>query len=197
MKVSHAALILAAVSMTTGCATPKYFGAGKYADAGYEKSEHWDDRFNEFDSQKLITSTLAKLGACEQVRKSKVVMISKFDNQTSESLDLEALQRELVDQLSSNGYQVIDKTSRPDLHEEYQYNKVGYVNPAKAARLGQQEGVQLLLRAAIESKSQMLDDEKTVRYRFSLQVVDSESALIKCSPSTEIKKHFERVRASL
>lgn len=196
MKFSHA-LILAVICLTTGCASPRYFGDGKYASASYDKPEHWDDRFNEFDSQKLITSTLEKLSACEQVRKSKVVMISRFDNQTSEALDLEALQRELVDQLSSSGYLVIDKTSRPDLHAEYEYNKTGYVNPAKAARIGQQEGVQLVLRAAIESKVQTLEDEKTVRYRFSIQAVDAESALVKCAPSTEIKKHFERVRASL
>jgi len=190
-------LILASAFLAFGCASPKYFGDGKYESASYDRPEHMDDRFNEFDSKNLITSLVDQLNHCDNVRRSHVIMVARMDNQTSEAVDLEAFQRELVDQLSQSGYQVIDKTSRPDLDQEYKYQQAGYTDPVKAAALGKQDGVEFVLRGALESKVQTNRDEKTVRYRLSMQAVNLESSLISCTPTTEIKKRFERVRAAL
>jgi len=186
---------LALALALTGCATPKYFGNGRYTAADYENPVHKDDRFNEFDSRILLQSALKQFEKCAD--KSHVLMLVRLDNQTSEMIDTVELQRELTDSLSTQGYQVIDKASRPDLHDEYTYSKAGYVDPAKAPRIGKQEGVNFLLRATLVSKTQEDSDEKTVRYRLSLQSVDTESALVKCNGISEIKKEFERTRVGL
>ena len=163
--------------------------------ADYDDPKHSGDKFDEYDSRVLLQTALKNFSACAD--KAHVLMLSRLDNQTSEMIDTVALQRELTDALAVQGYSVIDKSSRPDLHDEYTYSKAGYVDPAKAPRMGKQEGVNFLLRAAIESKVQEDGDEKTVRYRLAIQSVDTESALVKCNGIAEIKKNFERVRVGL
>ncbi len=187
--------VLAALGV--GCSTPRYFGNARYTDAGYDDPKHGGDSFDEYDSRILLQSALKQFSACAD--KAHILMLARFDNQTSEMIDTVELQRELTDTLSLQGYQVIDKSSRPDLHEEYVYSKAGYVDPAKAPRIGKQEGVNFLLRAALVSKVITNDDgdEKTVRYRLSIQSVDTESALVKCNGISEIKKHFDRTRVAL
>lgn len=192
MRILSILLIGAAL---TGCATPKYFGNGRYTAADYSNPVHKDDRFNEFDTRILLQAALKKFESCAD--KSHVLMLARFDNQTSEMIDTVELQRELTDTLAEEGYQVIDKSSRPDLHDEYTYQDGGYVNPANAARKGKQVGVNFLLRATLVSKVQEDSDEKTVRYRFAIQSVDTESALVKCNGIAEIKKEFERTRVGL
>jgi hypothetical protein len=187
-------ILLLALALT-GCATPKYFGNGRYTAADYDNPVHKDDRFNEFDTRVLLQAALKKFESCAD--KAHVLMLARFDNQTSEMIDTVELQRELTDNLSEQGYAVIDKSSRPDLHNEYQYQDGGYVDPANAARKGKQRGVNFLLRATLVSKVQEDSNEKTVRYRFAIQSVDTESALVKCNGIAEIKKEFERSRYGL
>lgn len=182
-------------TVLAGCAGPKHYGDGHYIDADYDHPKHADDRFDEYDSRILLQTALKHFSDCSD--KSHVLMLARFDNQTDEMIDTVELQRELTDNLSEQGYQVIDKSSRPDLHEEYVYSKAGYVDPTKAPRLAKQEGVNFLLRAALVSKVQDEGDEKTVRYRFSIQSVDTESSLVKCNGVAEIKKQFERTRVGL
>ena len=163
--------------------------------ADYDNAVHKDDKFNEFDARNLLQAALKKFESCSD--KSHVLMLARLDNQTSEMIDTVQLQRELTDALTFEGYKIIDKSSRPDLHDEYVYQDAGYVNPAKAARKGMQEGVNFILRAALVSKVQYDEDEKTVRYKLSLQSVNAESALVTCNGTAEIKKEFERTRAGL
>jgi len=190
------AIVMAAIAaLATGCASPRYFGDGRYVAADYSKAEAKDDRFNEYDSRTLFDNGLAQLSKCAP--KPQIMMLERFDNQTSEMIDTVSLQRELNDRLSHDGWKIIDKSSRPDLHNEYEYQKAGYTDPTKAARTGKQEGVNLMLRAVLVSKVQEEGNDKSVRYRLSLQTVDAESSLVMCSVSTEIKKEFERVRYGL
>lgn len=193
------ALIASVVTGTTvlsGCSHGRYFGNGKYESANYDNPEHMDDHFNEFDSHTLILSTLEDFEKCH-MNKNMVFMVSNVENQTPEMLDVTMLTRELVDQLHNHGFTVVDKASRPELFQEYEYNDTGLVNRATAAVKGRQAGVNFLLRAAMVEKVQEVNDEKTVRYRLSIQAVDMESALVKCSGATEIKKRFERSRVTL
>jgi hypothetical protein len=188
---------LATLALTlSGCAHNKFFGDGKYVAADYDNPTHPDDRFNEYDSRTLILATLDDFKKCG-LNKQMVYMVSNIENQTPEMLDMPMLNRELIDQLNNHGFTIVDKSSRPELFDEYKYNETGLVNPALAAVRGKQAGVNYLLRAAIVEKVQQTEDDKTVRYRLSIQAVDTESALVKCTAVTEIKKHFERTRASL
>ena len=178
------------------CASKKTFGDGAYEQADYsEQPTHWEDRFNEWDSRELIKGSLESFGVCG-LRKNHVYMIANFENQTSEELDMAQLKREMIDQIQLRGLAVVDKESRPDIHQEHEYNATGYVNPAKAAVKGKQEGVEILLRVAVSSKTQVSPDknEKTVRYKLSVQGVDMESALVKCTGLAEVKKRYQRVR---
>lgn len=180
-----------------GCASPRYFGNGRYTASDYDHPTSPEEGFNEYDEHFLIQQALNKFSDCSD--HAHVVMLDRFDNQTSEMLDAVALSRRLTDELSVEGYTVIDKSSRPDLHNEYIYSQAGYVDPGKAPRMGKQEGVNLLLRAVLQSETQVGDDgdTKTVRYRLSLQGVDTESALVKCNGIAELKKQYERTRVGL
>lgn len=190
------AAILTGSSVLSGCSHGRYFGDGKYEAAGYDNPEHLDDHFNEFDSRSLILSTLDDFNKCG-LNKNFVFMLSKVENQTPEMLDLEMFTRELNDQLNGHGFTLIDKSSRPELFEEYGYNDTGLVNPAIAATKGKQAGVNYLLRATIVAKVQEVDNTKTSRYRLSIQAVDMESAIVKCTGATELKKRFARTRVAL
>lgn len=192
--------LILTLCLLSGCATgTKQFGNGEYETADYsEKPTHWEDRFNEWDSRSLIKSSLEAFGSCG-LRKNYIYMVSNFENQTSEELDMSQLKRELIDQLQLGGFAVIDKDARPEIHQEHEYNAVGYVNPAKAAVKGRQEGVEILLRVVVASKVQVDSDRdnKTVRYRMSIQGVDMESAMLKCTGASEVKKRLTRVRVAL
>src|SRR5271154_4277835 len=143
------ALLLMA-GIVSGCAGPRYYGNGRYIASDYDHPTSPTDQFNEYDEHILIQTALKQFAGCAD--KAHILMLAKFDNQTSDMIDTVALQRQITDILSEDGYSVIDKSSRPDLHNEYVYSQAGYVDPAKAPRMGKQEGVNFLLRAALVSK---------------------------------------------
>ena len=188
---------LISLMFVTGCTTaPTHFGNGSYENAGYEKPEHMTDAFNEYDTKGLLEGALKSIETCRDSKfRLETVMLGRLDNQTAEPIDIEMLNRELVDALSKRDYPMIDKTSRPDLFAEYEYNDTGLVDPTKAAVRGKQDGVKIMLRAVISSRVQQNKDEKVVRYRMSLQAVNLETARVLCTGEHELKKRYERVYA--
>jgi len=195
MRVFEILILLIVVACSS---SSRNFSSGEYEKADYsEKATHWEDRFNEWDSRELIKGSLESFTVCG-LRKNHVYMISTFENQTSEELDMPQIKRELIDQMQVAGFSIIDKSSRADIHQEHEYNSAGYVNPSRAAVKGRQEGVEVLLRVVISSKTQVSPDKnfKTVRYRMSIQGVDMESALVRCAGSHEVKKRYEKERVA-
>lgn len=187
--------ILFLLVILSGCASAKHFGDGEYEGTSYDEPEHFSDRFNEFDSNRLVNQTIEAMKKCSDIK--EVMMLSAFENKTPEMIDMGLLEREVVDQLSKKGFRIVDKSSRPDIHQEHKYIETGYVDPAKAARIGKQEGVHILIRGTLKAYVQQNEDEKTVRYKLSMQLVNMESSLVKCTKETEIKKRYERTRFAL
>lgn len=191
--------VYAAFLIIAGCThTPKTWGNGKYTEPSYSEPYSYNEGLNEFDTRQLLDSAIAQLMKCPKMRMNSTYMLSDFENQSSDDkVDLAQLSRELNDNLTTKGYSVIDKRSRPDIFSEMQYQSTGYTKAAQAAVKGRQSGVEFLLRAIISSKAQNTDDVKTVRYRVSLEAVNIESSLVVCAPAVEIKKVYERTRVAL
>ena len=180
----------------TGCASSPVFTNAQYEGTDFDSPEHLRDGLDEYDSHRLISLALDSLNKCPEVRRLQVVLLTRLDNQTSEALDGEQLTRQINDELSSAGYRLIDKASRSDLEAEYGYSTSGLVDKTTAIPKGLQRGTTTLLRASITSWTQELTNEKTVRYRLSIQGVDERSALVTCTGSGEIKKRFHRTRVA-
>jgi hypothetical protein len=199
IRISTVLLLGTALSTLCGCTSaPKTWGNGRYGSPDYAEPYSYSEGLNEFDQKHLLEEAIAQLEKCPKMRRNSVYMVSEFENQTSDTLlDVAMLNRELNDYLTTHGFTIIDKNSRPDIFNEMQYQSTGYTIPAQAAVKGRQAGVEYLLQAAISSKAQNTDDVKTVRYRISLEAVSLESSVVVCSPSVEIKKVYERTRVAL
>lgn len=150
------------------------------------------------DYRLLIRTALKSLHKkCNAPKKYEPHMISSFHNQTSAELDISLLRRELIDILQTSGVTIIDKESREDIHNEYVYeSETGYTNPEQAIVKGRQSGVRHLIRTVINSRTETGEDNRFVRYRMSLQFVNSESSEIECTSIGEIRKHYHRDRTA-
>jgi hypothetical protein len=191
-------LILIMALLTTGCATNRFYGDGKYVAADYKEPLHMNEGLNEYDARALSEGVLKGLASrCGERERMRLSMIARFDNQTTEMLDVTMLSRELTDQMQNTGYKMVDKTSRPDLHDEFAWVESGYVRPDIAPTKGKVEPVRNLVRVVVSSRSQQNGDEKYVRYRMSAQVVDAENGTIMCVGDEEIRKQYEKVSRSL
>lgn len=191
--------VLTALSVFTGCTTaPKTWGNGRSVSTSYDEPVSYSDGLTEYDEFSLLDGVIDGLTKCKKMRMNSVYMISDFTNNTSDNLDVARIQRALIDKLNAKGYtQLIDKSSRPEIFQEMQYQSTGYTNPAQAAAMGRQAGVEFLIRVSLSSQSQNNNDVKTVRYRMSLQTTNLESSTISCTPTVELKKAYERTRVAL
>lgn len=182
----------------TGCASPRYYGDGKYISADYKEPLHMNEGLNEYDAKALSEGVLNGLSTkCGERERMRLSMIARFDNQTTEMLDISMLSRELTDQMQNSGYKMVDKTSRPDLHDEFAWVESGYVRQDIAPTKGKVEPVRNLVRVVISSRSQQNGDEKFTRYKMSAQVVDAENGTVICVGNEEIRKQYEKVQRSL
>jgi hypothetical protein len=149
------------------------------------------------DYRLLIRTALKSLQKKCAAPKHEAHLLSAFQNQTSSELDISLLRRELIDILHANGVAIIDKESREDIHNEYIYeSETGYTNPEQAIVNGRQSGVRHLIRTVINSRTETGEDNRFVRYRMSLQFLNSESSEIECTGVGEIRKHYYRDRTA-
>lgn len=198
IKLGVLSCILTLASTFMGCTTaPKTWGNARYVETSYEPQfeHHYNEGLDEYDQRRLLSAVIGQLEKCPNMRRNSVYMLSNFEQQTPDTqIDVQMLNRELNDRLTSSGYTVIDKSSRPEIFNEMQYQSTGYTAPHLAAVKGRQAGVEYLVRAVISAKSQNTDKVKTVRYRMSLQTVHLENSTVVCAPAVEIKKQYERTR---
>lgn len=193
------------VLMLAGCSTPRFYGDGEYADAGYPNVEDLDppefnmnEGLNEYDARMLSDGVLKGLSErCGERERMRLSMVARFDNQTTEMLDVVMLSRELTDRMQNSGYKMVDKSSRPDLHDEFVWVESGYVRPDTAPTKGRVEPVRNLVRVVVSSRSQENGATKYTRYRMSAQVVDSENGTILCVGDHELRKKYGKVARSL
>jgi hypothetical protein len=201
LKLAGIIFVGTAVAVLTGCTTaPKTWGNGKSMTVSYDEQDaySYSEGLSEFDENNLVEGVINGLQKCKGMRMNSVYMVSDFTNNTSENMDVARIQRALIDKLNNHGYTgLIDKSSRPEIFNEMQYQSTGYTNQAQAAAKGRQAGVEYLIRLSISSQSQNNNDVKTVRYRMSLQTVNLESSLVTCTPAVELKKAYERTRVAL
>lgn len=182
-------------------APPTWVGRGSASivtPASEDPEINIQEGLNAHDYRALISTALKSLAKCNRASKNLPHMVSTFSNETSSDLDLALLKRELNDILHENGYAVVDKTSRPEVAEEYDYeSKSGFTNPAQAIQKGRQVGIAFFIRTAINARNQQLEDRKFTRYRLSLQIVNTETNEVTCVGASELRKEYERRRVAL
>jgi len=182
--------------VATGCISG---GLRQYGDGDYVESSplHLNEGLNEWDSASLMDTALRGLQERCGGALSRLSMLARFDNQTTEMLDVSMLSREMLDKMQNLGFKISDKSSRPDIHDEFQWVDSGYVRKDTAPVIGNVEPVRNLIRSVIASRSQADGQQKYTYYRFSAQVVDAETGVVTCSSDADIRKKFRRVERSL
>lgn len=190
--------------LLAGCSTPRFYGDGEYVSAKYpeigdmESEFNMNEGLNEYDARFLSDGIMKGLEQrCGERERMRLSMIARFDNRTTDMLDVVMLSRELTDKMQNSGYKMVDKSSRPDLHDEFTWVESGYVRPDTAPTKGKVEPVRNLVRVVMSSRSQENGSVKYTRYRMSAQVVDAENGTILCVGEHEIRKKYGKVARSL
>lgn len=197
--------LLILLLILSGCASPRFYGEGEYADASYpsledlDPSEHnMNEGLNEYDARSLSDKVLAGLEKrCRERDRLRLSIIARLDNQTTEMLDVSMLTRELTDRMQTSGYPMTDKSARPDIHDEFTWVESGYVRSDTAPTKGRVEPVRNLVRVAVSSRSQDNGSQKFTRYRMSAQIVDAENGTVLCVGDAELRKKYRKVHRSL
>lgn len=121
-----------------------------------------------------------------------VVAIWPIKNDTSEHLDdqmltlLSDLETRLID---SGVVKVISRERQAEMISEANLQQSVEFNPAEAAAIGRQIGVDFYLTGKLQSTDERFDKERRVQYSLFMQVIEVETSAI------EFQKSVERTKA--
>ncbi len=110
--------------------------------------------------------------------KRPIVFVNRIENRTMEHMDLasvaETIRREL---LHTGKFRFVDMSVLDQLQEqlEHQAANNGLVDPSKAKQVGKMIGADFMLYGAISSIVQKTKNEKSVYYKFTINLVDVET----------------------
>lgn len=195
--------LLSTAWILSACAfsAPPTFGRGIASVVSPDSAEpivEENEGLNATNFGAMITDALRKMESCK-VNKKQTFMISQFLNQTSSDLPMDILFREALDKFHIAGYEVTDKSARPEIHEEAIWEKDGgYTKTEDQIQKGRAVGLGggYLVRIALNSRAQQTEDNKFVRYYLSIQLTEAESARVSCVGSSTLNKTYERTKYS-
>jgi len=144
-------------------------------------------------AEKMVTSMLVHPAVTERNR--PVVFVGKVVNKTSEHIDTKAITDKIRTALVRSGkVRATAVSDVPDeLIEQLDYmNKSGLVNPQTAAKIGRQQGWDFYLYGEIMSITKRTTRVRDVYYKITLNLVDTQTALIEWADEKEIRKGQKR-----
>ena len=187
-------ILIAALTIATGCAGPRAFTKGTYEDP--QTIALLDDRFNENDMQliaKKMTNSILTAPMLASGETHPAVMVGKMRNRTTEHIDMGALSDKIRTALLHSGrVRFVDASNRRDIAEEYEYQQSGYVDPAQAKAPGSQTGSDYLLTGTLTSNIQQVGKDKLVYYKATFQLTNLLTAEIVWSDEKEIRKAYKK-----
>lgn len=194
-KILALALISGAIALQ-GCGGPKAFTKGEYDDPN--RVELLDDKFNEADMQQMADTIVEAIVGCPEVvgsRTAPIVALSKVQNRTEEHIDVDAITEMIrTNLIKSRKVKFVDRGSRGELDEEYEYGASGRVSRETAKRAGKQLGVDYLLNGAIATNIQQVGDDKFVYYKLNMNLVNTDTSVIDCAEEKQVRKKYRKQR---
>ncbi|MCO5144026.1 MAG: penicillin-binding protein activator LpoB [Oligoflexia bacterium] len=177
----------------SGCG-PKAFTDGAYDDPN--RVELMDDKFNEADMQQMAKTIVDAIIDCPDIQESRTrpkIAVSTVQNRTEEYPDLDALTEMIqVDLSKSRKVQFIDRGSRGELDEEYEYSRSGRVSKETQKKAGKQIGVDYLLKGALATNVQQVGNDKLIYYILTMQLTNLETSAIDCTEKVEVRKKYRK-----
>jgi len=144
----------------------------------------------------LLASVLVTEGS---KRGHPVALVAKIKNKTTELFDTESITDSIQTKLLQSGkFRFVDMTAVEQVKKQLNYQQEsGLVDPAKAVALGKQTGAQYMLYGNLSSIQKRNDDKKDVYYKFTMKVLNLETAELEWASEKEIRKTGEKTFLAL
>ncbi len=186
------ALLVAGFGMT-GCGE-KAFVKGNYESV--EKENLLNDQWSETDMQQVVADlvgNLTKHPAISAAPKPPLLMVTKLQNKTSEHIDTQSIMDMVKNDLMGTGRVLfVDKESRQDVSEEYDYQNSGMVSQETKKGPGGQLGADYVLGGRLDSIVQEVGKDKTVYYKVTLLLTNLKTNVSVWSGQKQLRKAYKK-----
>lgn len=187
-------LILMCLFAVSSCSSPKSFNNGTYGNP--REINLLNDKFSESDAQTISGKVYSQVKECMIARNLKripTLAVNRISNQTSEMVEMNLIVNSLSHNLYDSGsFRFVDKKSRMDLADEYEYENSGFVSKGSRKALGNQRSVDYFLNGVLSSNEQVVGKIKTIYYQMSVELLNVETNTVDCQAFVEIKKSYEK-----
>ncbi|KZY63859.1 penicillin-binding protein activator LpoB [Oleiphilus sp. HI0125] len=149
---------------------------------------------------KMVDDVLASPFVAEVSKQGRpVAFVDKIKNKTTEHIDTESITDSIQTKLLQSGkFRFVDMTAVEQVKKQLNYQQEsGLVDPAKAVALGKQTGAQYMLYGNLSSIQKRNDDKKDVYYKFTMKVLNLETAELEWASEKEIRKTGEKTFLAL
>jgi uncharacterized protein (TIGR02722 family) len=193
MKIMNAFLMLAMTVLLTNCG-PQAFTKGEYEDTN--KANLMTDTWSETDMQVIVKTMVDSMVAHPTVANAKtppLVMVTNLQNKTSEHIDTQSIMDMVRVELMQTGkVAFVDKEAREDIKSEYDYQNSGVVSKETKKGPGGQIGADFIVNGRLDSIVQEVGKNKTVYYKFTLNLTNLKTSVISWTNQKEIRKAFKK-----
>lgn len=119
-----------------------------------------------------------------------VLFVDTLTNNSSDFIDTGAITDTISTELIQSGkFQFVDMTKVKTIKNQLNYqNKSGMVNPATAAKLGQQVGAQYMLYGDISSISATNSNQQSMYYQITMKLLNVQTGVIVWQGQQQIRK---------
>ena len=195
--ISRTLPLIAISLLLHGCATTSpTLGSGdvKYGDS--KAVEQVTNEFGSTDLQTIAESMARSLAQSAAGYKTKpLVTIAEVKNKTSEYIDTRAITDSIKTQVLKSGtmrFAVDIAQMQNQTDELVRQNQSGLYKQSGTAKMGRMEGAKYRVEGSISSIVKRNSDIKDVYYKFTLQMIDTESGTVEWMDEKEIRKTSKR-----
>lgn len=187
-------LLLATMSVLLSNCGPQAFTKGEYDDVN--KQNLMTDTWSETDMQVIVKTMVDSMVAHPTIANAKVpplVMVTNLQNKTSEHIDTQSIMDMVRVSLMQTGkVSFVDKEAREDIKSEYEYQNSGMVSGETKKGPGGQVGADFIVNGRLDSIVQEVGKDKTVYYKFTLNLTNLKTSVISWTNQKEIRKAFKK-----
>ena len=193
MQIKTLSLLLSSVLLTACTTSPTV----SYVDPNTVDTTSIN--FNSTDLQTTAKSMVDQMLSAPQVvritaTQAPVMYVDGLTNNTSEFIDTNAITDTISTELIQSGkFQFVDMNKVAAIKKQLNYqNNSGMVNPATAAKIGQQVGAQYMLYGDIASINAMNSNQQSLYFQITMKLMNIQTGIILWQGQQQIRKLAER-----
>lgn len=190
MKIKNLAILLGVSALLSACSsspTVSYVDPNTVdtTSIGFNSTDLQTTAKSMVD-QMLSSATIVQLTQ----NNTPVLFVDTLTNNTSDFIDTQAITDTISTELIQSGkFHFVDMTKVATIKNQLNYqNKSGLVNPATAAKLGQQIGAQYMLYGDIASINAMNNNQQSLYYQITMKLLNVETGVIVWQGQQQIRK---------